>query len=45
MFSYGTPGLGEAFVRGSSELGKTVLHMFEAFVNVQGNEFFYEKRF
>ena len=28
---YGTPGLGEEFVRGNSDFGQTVRNMFEAF--------------
>ena len=33
LFSYGIPGLGEAFVQGYDDVSRTVLTMFQTFVN------------
>ena len=35
--TYGTQGLGEAFISGEGEIGMTFKHMFEAFCGEYGN--------
>ena len=35
--TYGTQGLGEAFISGEGEIGMTFKHMFEAFCEEYGN--------
>lgn len=37
IFKYGTPGLAEDFVRGDSQMGKTVIKMFQAFAQERGS--------
>lgn len=40
-FAYGTPGLGELFVSGTTDIGKTYIDMFEAFYTKYGDRLIY----